>query len=236
MELEWRVSEKPLVASKPSWRWLLLLVYVALLAGVALMWRDPEMRHWLEPQEIRRTGLALLETPLGPLAVLGAYVLAVMMGMPSGLLASAGVLIFGAWPGVLYALLGMTSGAVVTYGIGRYTGGDAVARWSSGRLGLLSQLMRERGLLAVFMLRAVPVAPYIMVNLFCGAMRVRLRDYVVGTMLGISPMILMLAFFVDRLTAALQSPGPGTYAALVACVVALVLISVWMRKRLSKVA
>lgn len=232
--LEFGVSEKPVDGPGQAWRWVLLLIYLLALVGLALMWRDPEMRHWLEPQEISRMGRQLLDTPLGPLAVLAAYVLVVMMGAPTGLLITGGVFIFGPWPGMAYALVGMMAGAIVTYGIGRFTGAQTVDRWTSGRLALLSQHLRQRGLLAVFIARAMPVAPFIMVNLMSGALRVRFREYVAGTFLGLLPGVILISLFLDRLAAAWRKPDAASYIALAACVLGLGLAFWWLRRRLRK--
>jgi len=109
-------------------RWLVLVVYLSALAGVALAWRDPVWHRWLEPQVLGQLGRELLASPLGPLAVIGGYVLAVVMAMPVLLLVSVGSLVFGPWPGMAYALIGMVAGSVVTYGLG---GSQALRPWTA---------------------------------------------------------------------------------------------------------
>jgi uncharacterized membrane protein YdjX (TVP38/TMEM64 family) len=226
------VSDKPVAAGRQSWRWLVLIVYVSILVGLAVLLRRPDMRHWLEPNAISEVGAALLALPLGPLAVIGGYVVAVMLGMPVLVLVTAGVLIFTPWPGMLYAWLGMVAGATVTYCIGRYTGAQAMDRWTKGRLALLSTHLRNRGLITVIMVRVMPVAPFIMVNMVAGALRVRPRDFVLGTFLGLFPVTIVIALFMDRLAQAWRNPGGGSYALLAVCVLALCLFFWWMRKKL----
>lgn len=230
------MSDKPVASAGLAWRWLVLAVYVAILIGLAVLWRRPDMRHWLEPQSLSEQGRLLLATPLGPLAVLAGYVLAVLLGVPVLLLITVGALVFTPWPGMAYALCGMVVGATVTYGIGRYTGAQTMDRWTKGRLALLSRHLQRRGLVTMIVVRVMPVAPFIMVNLVAGALRVKLRDYVLGTFVGLLPGTVMISLFMDRLTQAWRAPGASSYAALAACVLVLIVVFWWVRKRLLRTA
>ena len=230
------VSEKPVAPRRQAWRWLVLGMYAAMLVSLAMVWREPGMRHWLDPQNLSAFGRQLLSTPLGPLAVLGGYVVAVSVGMPVLLLAAVGALIFPPWPGILWCLCGMVSGAVVTYGIGRYTGAATVDRWTSGRLAPLARHLNHRGLLTMILVRVLPLAPFIMVNIAAGALRVRLRDYVLGSFIGLIPANLMFFLFMDVLTQAWRAPSASSYAALGTCVVLLGVVFWWLRKKMGKPA
>jgi uncharacterized membrane protein YdjX (TVP38/TMEM64 family) len=229
--MEFRVSDKPVGARGQTWRWLVLAVYSVVLIGLAVVWREPSMRHWLDPQSLSEMGRALLATPLGPVAVMGGYVLAVMLGMPVLVLITVGALIFTPWPGMFYALCGMVLGSVVTYGIGRYTGAQTVDRWTKGRLALFSEHVRQRGLLTVIMVRVMPVAPFIVVNMALGALRVPLRDYVLGSFLGLMPGTIVISLFMGQLTQAWQSPGMGRYAIMGGVALLLGTGFWWLRKR-----
>lgn len=231
---EFAVSDKSLAADGLAWRWVLLALYVSTLIGLAVLWRQPDMRHWLDPHALSEQGRRLLATPLGPLAVMGGYVLAVLLGMPVLVLIAVGALVFTPWPGMAYALSGMVAGATLTYGIGRYTGAQTMDRWCNGRLALLSRHLQRRGLLTMMAVRAMPVAPFIVVNMVAGALRVRLRDYVLGTFLGLLPGTVMISVFMDRLTAAWHAPDPSSYVVLLTCVVMLFVVLWSIRKRRSR--
>lgn len=228
------VSEKPVAARGQVWRWVLLAVYLSILVGLAVLLRRPDMRHWLDPQALSEMGRQLLTLPIGPLAVIAGYVVAVLMGMPVLVLITVGVLIFTPWPGMLYALIGMVSGATVTYGIGRYTGAQTMDRWTKGRLALLSSHLHRRGLLTVILVRALPVAPFLVVNMVAGALRVRLLDYVLGTFIGLIPGTIVISLFMDRLIEAWRNPGASSYAALAACVLVMIVVFLWVRRKLRR--
>ena len=135
-----------------------------------------------------------------------AYVVAVVLGMPVLALITLGVLIFGPWPGMAYALAGMVAGAVVTYGVGRLTGAQALDRLLKGRLQLMSTHLHRRGLWAVVLLRVLPGMPFIVVNLGAGALRVRWRDYVLGTVL--------ISLFMRQVHQAVRTATPEAWLAL----------------------
>jgi uncharacterized membrane protein YdjX (TVP38/TMEM64 family) len=218
-----------------SGRWVLMLIYLLLIVGLVLAWQDPSMRQHMEPAALARQGRALLDMPAGPLLVLGGYVLAVLLAMPVGVLITVGVLVFGPWPGMAYALAGMVSGSMASYGVGLLIGADAVDRWSQqGRIHALALALKRRGLWAIVLVRAVPVAPFIVVNMTAGAFRVRFRDFVLGTALGLAPGTVMISLFMDRLTAALANPGVVTYGVLAGVVLAVVGGLVWFRKSVLK--
>ncbi|HEX5373669.1 MAG TPA: VTT domain-containing protein [Aquabacterium sp.] len=209
-----------------------MVMYLLVIVGLTLAWRDPVLRQYMEPAALARTGQSLLAMPLGPLMVLAGYVLAVVLAMPVAVLITVGALVFGPWPGIAYTLVGMVSGAIVTYGIGLYSGAQLVDRWSTqGRIHALALALKRRGLWAIIVIRAVPVAPFVVVNMTAGAFRVRFRDYVLGSFIGLAPGTIMISLFMDRLTAALAEPDATTYG-LLAAVVMLFGGVLWWFKRL----
>lgn len=220
-------------ASNRRWPWgrfLLLLFYLSILGLVWLAWRDPAWRLMMSPVMLAEFGRKILDLPLGPVLVVCSYVVAVSLGMPVLGLITLGVLIFGPWPGMAYALAGMVAGAVVTYGIGRLTGAQVLDRLLKGRLKLMSTHLHSRGLWAIVLLRALPVAPFIVVNLGAGAIRVRLRDYVLGTALGLLPGTVLISLFMRQMHQAMKAATPAAWLALVAGVI-LVYGAVWGLQR-----
>lgn len=230
------MSDKPVAAAGQAWRWLLLAVYVAILVGLAMLWRDPSMHHWIEPESLSRLGKELADSPLGVLAVMGGYVVAVLVGMPIVVLTTVGALVFPPWPGMAYTMCGMLLGALVTFGIGRFTGAQTMDRWTKGRLSLVAKHLHRRGLVTVIIVRVLPLAPFVMVNMVMGALRVRLRDFLLGSFIGLLPATIGIFLLMDRLQAVWRSPDITSYAALAGCVIGLVLLSVWMRKKLRRAA
>ncbi len=213
-------------------RWAVLLLYVGVIAGVSWSLRDDALRQHLEPAALARWGKQLLAMPMGSALVLAGYVLACLMAAPVALLVTAGALIFVPCPGMAYALCCMVCGATVTYMVGRFLGAQAMDSWSStGKLKGLASLVERRGFWAVVFVRAFPVGPFVLINLSCGALRVRLRDYVLGTALGLLPGTIIISLFTEQLTRLLSSATPTQWVWLAAGLFTLVLAVVWWKRR-----
>jgi phosphatidylserine/phosphatidylglycerophosphate/cardiolipin synthase-like enzyme/uncharacterized membrane protein YdjX (TVP38/TMEM64 family) len=202
----------------------------ALLVALALAWHVTPLATMLD---LDRT-VALLQRaadgPLTPLAVIGGYVVAGLLVMPVTLLIAATGFVFGPVTSALYAISGSLASALVTYLIGRHLGRDAVRRLAGRRVNRLSRRIARRGVLAVTVLRLMPVAPFTIVNLVAGASRIGLRDFLLGSAIGMAPGIAMTVAFVHHLAEAIRRPSLASIAVLGAIVAALVVLSAACRR------
>lgn len=218
---------RPRVASRVA----MLVAFVLVLAGVAFAWRYTPLREWTDFRHL----LALVERvddmPLAPLAMMSAFVVGGLVMMPVTVLIVVTVVVFGPLYGGGIALGGTVLSAATGYTAGRMLGRNAVQRFGGRRLNRLSQQVSQHGLLAMVVLRLVPVAPFTLVNLVVGASRIRLRDCLLGTAIGMSPGIILSASLVDRIAAAARNPGVMTFAWL--ALVLLVPAAIWwvLRRR-----
>lgn len=204
-------------------RLVALIVLVAALAGTALAWRYTPLREWLDFDTLVRFAEDWQTSPAAPLAVVAAYVAGGLLVVPVMLLIAVTAAVFGPALAILYALCGALASAAATYAIGRRLGRDTVRRLAGARVNALSQRLARRGVLAVLLVRLLPVAPYSIVNLVAGASHIGWRDFLLGTVLGLTPGIVMATVFVDRALEAIRHPGPVTY--LVLCAIAGVIVT-----------
>jgi len=102
--------------------------------------------------------------------------------------------------------VGSLLSAVTVFVLGRAIGKYRIQRLAGPRVGLLCRRITERGLWAVLLVRLLPIAPFSMINLVAGASPVSLRDFILGTALGMSPGIVIMATFVGRLEEAVREP------------------------------
>ena len=73
------------------------------------------------------------------------------------------------------------------FAIARALGREAVAELTGPRLDRAEDVLRRQGVAAVVVARLTPVLPFTVVNYGAGVSAVSLRDYVVGTAIGIVP-------------------------------------------------
>ena len=62
-------------------------------------------------------------------------------------------------------------------------------------------------------------------------LEVRVRDFTLGTLLGMLPGLLVMTFFGNRLESAIHDPKAESFMLLAALVVVLVLVMAWLRRR-----
>jgi phospholipase D1/2 len=134
-------------------------------------------------------------------AFLGALLVPVML-----LIAATGMA-FGPWLGPVYALTGSLASASLGFGIGRWIGRERVERLIGRRVPKLGRAMTQHGTLAVFFIRKIPL-PFMLVNIAIGASPVRYRDFVFGTMIGMTAAVIALAGFGGTLMELLRNPSP----------------------------
>jgi len=192
----------------------LFALLIASIAALAAGWRWGPLAAWLDPDTLTQAAGWLRASAAAPLWVLAAYVAASLSAVPITLLIVATALVFGSLAAFAYALAGSLAGAALGFALGHFLGRRAVRELAGARLNQLSRRLGQRGLLAVIALRVVPVAPFTVVNLVAGASHIRLRDFLLGTLLGMTPGILAVTVFSDRLLAALRDPSPVALAAL----------------------
>ncbi len=211
------------------------LITLAILAGLAAAWRWTPLNQWLDTESLQQLMEQVNQYPFALVAVPGAYVLAGLLSIPLTLLVIVTVIVFGAWQGFLFALGGALLSAVCNFALGRWLAGDLVRRVAGKRLNRLSEKLGKRGILTIVTLRLVPIAPYAIVNLVAGASRVGLKDFILGTIIGLTPGLLAISIFSDQVMATIRKPEPGAVAILVAVAAALAfsgwLLSRWAKRR-----
>jgi phospholipase D1/2 len=168
-------------------------IVVAALLLIAVAWRWTGLGDRLAPSRLAAVAAPLRGSLVAPVAVLGAYLLGSAVMAPITVLVFATVLVFGPWLGAAYALFGGVVTAVATYVVGRTVWPDALGRLPGRWVRSLRRRLERRGVLAVTVVRLVPLAPFTIVNLVAGAVPVRFHHFLLGSVLGLVPGILTIA-------------------------------------------
>lgn len=211
--------------------WSLLLI---LILGLAAAWRWTPLSEWVNPQMLAEEFSSLRSGPLAFIVVIAVFVIGGLVMIPVTLLITATIISFGAGYGFFYALAGSLLSALATYGLARLIGRARVRRLAGSRLNRITRQLAQRGILTVFIVRLLPVAPFTVVNLVAGASNVSLRDFVLGTLLGMMPGILAITLLVERIDAVLHTPSTAHILTLLgmALIVGIAIYQLvkWLRK------
>jgi phosphatidylserine/phosphatidylglycerophosphate/cardiolipin synthase-like enzyme/uncharacterized membrane protein YdjX (TVP38/TMEM64 family) len=197
--------------------WVGAAALVAVLAVLVAAWGLTPLGDWLSPERLDATVTAARALPLAPLTVAAIYVVASLFFVPVTALIVATALVFPPLEGIASALLGVLAAAAATFGLGRLLGRGPLRKLAGRRVNEVSRRLARRGLLAVAAVRLVPIAPFSLVNLVAGASHVRLRDFLLGTLIGTAPGIVGILLLEASLEGLVRHPGwtQGLLAALV---------------------
>ncbi len=211
-----------------------LVLLALVLCGLALAWRYTPLQSYLNLPALVSLATGLRDLPMTPLLVVVAYVVAGVVMLPVTLLIAVTGMVWGPMPGALYALAGTLASAACGYGLGAVLGRDAVRRLLGARMNRLSRRVAQRGLLAVIIVRSLPLAPFGVVNLVSGASHISLRDYLLGTLVGMLPGVLLTTTFAHHLVLVLREPSQQTLGILLIVVLLLSGIGIAMRRLVGK--
>ena len=123
----------------------------------------------------------------GPVVYVLLHVLLTLVPVSKNLLSGVAGALFGLAGGIAISWVASMLSALVGFAIARRLGRDAVAELTGPRIDKAEDIMRQQGVLAVIVARLTPVLPFTIVNYGAGVSAVSLRDFLVGTAVGIVP-------------------------------------------------
>lgn len=206
------------------------VIILLLLCAAAAAWKWTPLADFVDVGYLARWAGAWRESPARHLYLILAYVIGSVLLVPITLLILVTAIVFGPLLGSLYSLIGGMAGALATYALGYLLGKDFVEKIAGPKWRSVEQKIEQTGIIAVATLRLLPVAPFTVVNIVSGAFKVPLRDYVVGSVLGLVPGILVTNLFAHQFESAIRNPGIGTFLLLLALIVISVFGTVWLKR------
>ncbi len=225
----------PLAETRSRRRPLLAAASVLLiLCALAAAWKFTALREYADPAHLRSMLAPFVGSPIAPFVSVGAFVLGSLLMLPVTLLVFQAGVLFGPLLGFPIALAGALISSAVSYWIGRALGKDVALRAAGRMRHRLNHLLVKRGILSVAVLRLLPVAPFTIVNLAAGASRVRFADFMLGSLIGMSPGIFALTVFSNSLVDALADPSPRKFLGVAAALVAVVAVGIIARRVILK--
>jgi len=169
------------VTSTRATRFRLLGLALAVLIAGGLVWL-------LLGGEVDAVQRAVAATGAwGPVVYVVLHVLLTLVPVSKNLLSGVAGALFGLAGGIAISWVASMLSAVVGFAIARRLGRETVAEMTGPRLARVEDVMRHQGVAAVVVARLTPVLPFTIVNYGAGVSAVSLRDFLVGTAVGIVP-------------------------------------------------
>lgn len=217
------------------WPWIKkgAIVAAAVLVLVGL-WRWTPLSQLADLDTLRPMVETLRANGIAPVAIPVLFVVASLVLFPVTLLVTLTAIVFDPFVAFAYAFVGTVVSAATAYGIGFKAGRSFLRRLLGKRLNAVNRAISNRGVIAVMILRVAPVAPFTVVNMVCGAARIRFFDYMVGTILGMAPGIAVLTALGTSLTHLLSDPSPEVIAMAVGAVATWIVLGLGLQRLLRK--
>ncbi len=137
--------------------------------------------------------LELRNGPWGLPATIAMFIITSFLAAPQFVLFAACVVAFGPWLGCTYAMIGTVIAAWIHFYLGRFGGAKLVQRYGGDTVNRLSAFIGRNDFLASLIVRSVPTAPAVVVNMAFGASQAGFWRYTAGVIVGSIPKILIVA-------------------------------------------
>ncbi|MNI27811.1 SNARE associated Golgi protein [compost metagenome] len=204
-------------------RWRTLAATLLLLGGIVVLFALGKTTMALDAENRLEDWLGGYRVgPWGLIAAVAVFTLSAFVGVPQFLLIAACVVAFGPWFGFLYSWIATVVSAAVTYWLGRGPTARSLERYGGGTVERIRRFVGRNAFSASFIIRNVPSAPFIVVNMAFGAVRASFPAYLAGCALGVLPKTALVAFFGGSFMAAVS--GDGVWTSLILAAVA----GVWL--------
>ncbi|MBA4141959.1 MAG: VTT domain-containing protein [Nitrosospira sp.] len=221
---------------EPARNHLLIVSILAAILVLAAAWQWSPLREWVRVETLVSFVAELRKSPATPLLAICLFVIGGLVAFPLTVLIIACVFVFDAWLGFLYSLLGACLSAMTTYGLSHMLGHDIIRRFAGNKINALNKRLAQRGIMTMVVARIFPFSPFLIINLLAGASHIRLRDFALGTAIGLVPRISVIALVTDYLVTLDKSdlPPVAVFAGVVVIIIASGLVMWWWEKRQGK--
>ena len=196
-------------------RWRAVLATALLLGAMIALFAVGKSQLGLGAEERLEAWLTgFRHGPWGLVAAIVVFTVSAFFGAPQFILIAACVVAFGPWFGFLYSWIATVVSAGVTYWLGRGPTARLLERHGGETIGRLTRFVGKNAFYASFMIRNVPSAPFIVVNMAFGAARTSYLGFLAGCALGVLPKTALVAFFGGSFMTAVSGDGVWTSAIL----------------------
>jgi len=189
--------------------WRSIAVSFVLFGGVGIVFLFGAQVLGFDGEATVERWLGSASGPWALPAAVAAFAFLAFLGVPQFVLIAAAVVAFGAWTGFAYSWIGTMVSAIVGFYLGRFAGARALQTLSGESMQRFMDMVGRNGFLASLIVRLVPSAPFIVVNMAAGVTPMRVSQFLAGTAIGIVPKIAVTAFAGSSIVKALKGEGGG---------------------------
>jgi uncharacterized membrane protein YdjX (TVP38/TMEM64 family) len=215
--------------------WRTLAVSFVLFGGVGVVFVFGASAVGYDSERTLEGWLSVASGPLALPVAVAAFAVLAFIGVPQIVLIAAAVVTFGPVTGAAYSWIGTMASSLVGFSLGRLAGARVLDRFSGDGVKRFTAMIGRNGFLASLIVRLVPSAPFIVVNMAAGVTPMRTVSFVAGTAIGIVPKIVLTAFAGASIVQVMKGEITGHWVELVALGAIWIgigwLARLWLRRR-----
>jgi phosphatidylserine/phosphatidylglycerophosphate/cardiolipin synthase-like enzyme/uncharacterized membrane protein YdjX (TVP38/TMEM64 family) len=207
--------------------------FLGILSGliiIALLWSLTPLGDWLNQETIENWFRAIENPVWSHILYVVIFTILAVVGIPVTVLIGGVGILFGPFSGSLLAMSASVASAVVSYFIGQITGKNFIRKFAGEKINSISKQLAKRGIWTIIVVRIVPLAPYAVINMLAGASHIRLRDYVLGTIIGMLPGIVLITSFFGHLVQIFKNTSTENLLILVGLLILIIIMIIFGMK------
>ena len=185
-------------------------------------------------EEVERWMGAGLHGPWALAAAVSGFTALAFLGVPQFVLVAAAVVAFGPWAGFGYSFVGNLVSAIIGFLVGRRFGGRLLRDYAGRGVKDFMELVAANGFWASAIVRLVPSAPFVVVNMAAGCTPMKLSSFILGTALGSIPKIALTAFAGAQVVQGLNGGGASKWIMLGVAAAVWIGSALWARAWLKR--
>jgi uncharacterized membrane protein YdjX (TVP38/TMEM64 family) len=205
-------------------RRLLLKVAAVLALGAlfAIMWFSP-LREHLTRENVRAAVEEVRSVWYAPILYILLYATACVVVLPASIFVVTAGFIWGWLMGGIYALIGSTLGATISFFVARFIGEGLLDRF--GKLGrVVAKQVDHADFRTLLIARNIPGVPFAVLNYGAGVAGVEFRLYFLATVIGIAPSHFVFTYCADALFNGSMSEGAALGRLALVCVLFIAIV------------
>jgi uncharacterized membrane protein YdjX (TVP38/TMEM64 family) len=213
------------------------ILLILVLAAVYAIVRFSPLSVYFEKENLLQFLSTLQNYWWGPVVFILIYGIGCVFAIPGAILTMAGGALFGTFSGTLYNVIASNLGATLAFLIARVLGRDFVAGlMKGGKLAQLDDSIERHGFMTIFRLRLIPLVPFNGLNFGSGFSKVKYREYLLGSILGMLPGTFIYTYFGDSVLKGVTGASEKAFLNLIIACVFLIAISFlpMLYKRITK--
>lgn len=163
------------------------------MISLALVWTYSPLSYYADPEILLDKISNIRNKNWMPLVVISSYLISAIIFFPVTVLNIICALIYKPIISFIFSLVCCLLSATLSYLIGSKLGRKGISKISGKNFDKLKSKIPTEGVFKIAIFRNIPVMPFSMFNMAAGALRVPLHIFLLGSLFGMAPGLLIIA-------------------------------------------